>query len=143
MSFTRFAPHRLSMPPRKRSALPPETVEALLASLEHPFKREIQAVREVILCADPAVREGVKWNAPSFRTTEWFATVHLRARDGVQVILHLGAKARDRAPRLDDPSGLLEWLGKDRASVKFSDLDDVKAKRERFTALVREWIANV
>ena len=131
------------MPPRKRGASPHESVASLLASLEHPFKREIFAVRELILGADPRITEGVKWNAPSFRTTEWFATVHLRARDGVQVILHRGAKAREGAPSLDDPSGLLEWMGKDRASVKFSDLDDVKAKRERFTAIVRGWIANV
>lgn len=131
------------MPPRKHSTPPPETVEALLASLEHPFKREIIALREIILGADSRITEGVKWNAPSFRTTEWFATVHLRARDGVQVILHRGAKVREGAPTVDDPSGLLEWLGKDRASVKFSDLDDVEAKRERFTTIVRGWIANV
>ena len=40
------------MPPRKRSASPHKSVEALLASLEHPFKREIiAALRELILGA--------------------------------------------------------------------------------------------
>ena len=131
------------MPPLKRSAPTPESIEGLLDSLEHPFKREILEVRRIILGADPAISEGVKWNAPSFRTTEWFATVHLRARDAVQVILHLGAKAREGVPKVDDPSALLAWLGKDRASVKFRDMDDVKAKREHFTAIVRQWVANL
>ena len=30
----------------------------------------------------PGIREGVNWNAPSFRTTEYFATTNLREKDG-------------------------------------------------------------
>ena len=66
-------------------------MDAFLASLDHPFLREILALREIILGADPSIVEGIKWNAPSFRTSEYFATFHLRARDGVQLILHRGA----------------------------------------------------
>ena len=63
-------------------------VESFIASLEHPFKREILALRAVILAADDGIAESIKWNAPSFSTSEHFATFHLRARDGVQVVLH-------------------------------------------------------
>ena len=76
----------------------PEGVERFLASLEHPCRREIAALREIILGAAPGVTEEIKWNAPSFRTTAHFATFHLRATDGVQVILHAGAKRRDGGP---------------------------------------------
>ncbi len=124
----------------------PGEVEALLASLDHPRLREIEALRQLILGADPAISEGVKWNAPSFRTSEWFATFHLRAKDGVQVILHFGAKKRDTAAAraaIADPESLLEWLAADRATARFRDLEEVEAKRDAFAAVVRQWIGQV
>jgi len=132
--------------PARSNAAVPESVETFLATLDHPHKPEILAVRQAILDADPAIAEGIKWNAPSFHTSEYFATFHLRAKEGVQVILHLGAKAREGSiagGAVDDPSSLLEWLGKDRATVKFRDLADIKAKRAALVQLVREWIKHV
>ncbi len=130
---------------KRSSTAAPEDVETFLATLDHPRKREILAVRQALLDADPAIAEGIKWNAPSFHTSEYFATFHLRAKEGVQVILHLGAKAREGsiAGLIDDPSSLLEWLGKDRATVKFRDLPDIQAKRVAFVQLVRQWLAHV
>ncbi|MDI1429551.1 DUF1801 domain-containing protein [Polyangium sorediatum] len=129
----------------KRPAPAPEDVEAFLVSLAHPFEKEIRELRTMILGADPRIGEGIKWNAPSFRTTEFFATFHLRAKDGVQIILHLGAKKRATSPDLAiaDPEALLEWLGKDRASVKFRDAKDIQAKRAAFVDVVRQWIEHV
>ena len=117
-------------------------VDAFLNDLDHPLKAEVEAVRRIILGADPAIREGIKWNAPSFRTTDWFATLNLR-QDQVWLILHLGAKKKAAAATgidIADPAGLLEWLAKDRAVVKFADGADVKAKRAALKAFVREWI---
>jgi hypothetical protein len=129
----------------KRSAPAADDVEAFLAALDHPLKREIVDLRTLILGVDPRIGEGIKWNAPSFRTSEYFATFHLRAKDGVQIILHLGAKKRDTqtAGAIDDPASLLEWLGKDRASVKFRDTKDVEAKRAAFVNVIRQWIEHV
>jgi hypothetical protein len=123
-----------------------EDVESFLAALEHPRKPEILALRRMILDADPRIAEGVKWNAPSFRTSEWFATFHLRAKAGVQIILHFGARVRDKPnarAAIADPDGLLEWLGPDRATVKFRDAADVEARRFAFTAVIRQWIEHV
>jgi hypothetical protein len=120
----------------------PQDDESFLATLDHPRTQEIVDVRQIILGADPRITEGIKWNAPSFRTTEWFATFHLRAKAGLQVILHLGARARGGPDiAFDDP--LLVWLGKDRASVAFRDAADVAAKREALSALIRRWIEHV
>ena len=135
-----------SVEPTKRSASTPESVDAFVAALDHPFKPEILALRQIILGADPGISEGIKWNAPSFRTSQDFATMHLRAKDGVQVILHMGAKIRDTATSgvaIADPESLLEWLAKDRASVKFCDLKDVEAKRSAFVNIVCQWIKYV
>lgn len=127
----------------KRTGSAQESVEEFLAALEHPFKPEIVTLRQIILDADPNVAEGIKWNAPSFRTTEYFATFQLRAKDGVQVILHLGAKTRDDTIPgvvIADPEALLEWLAKDRASVKFRDLKEIEAHSAAFTNVIRQWI---
>ncbi len=104
------------------------TVDDLLPALEHPRKRDIIALRKVILGADPTIPEHIKWNAPSFRTTEYFATINLRAKAGVEVILHFGAKKNDISKTgvdMPDPSKLLSWLAKDRARVAFKNASDI------------------
>ena len=121
-------------------------VEAFLAALEHPFKPAILALRQIILGADSNISESVKWNAPSFRTTEHFATFQLRARDGVQIVLHRGAKARPKLATdlaIDDPVSLLVWHAPDRASVTFRNLEEIDARRSALVALIRQWIMYV
>jgi hypothetical protein len=125
---------------------PSQDVDAFLAALDHPHRAEIVALRQIILGADPSIAEGIKWNAPSFRTTEWFATFHLRAKAGVQIILHFGARVQDKSEArgsIADPTSMLAWLGPDRASVTFRDLADVEARRSAFADLIRQWIAHV
>ena len=129
-----------------KPAKPPQSVEAFLASLDHPFKQEILAVREIILGADATIAEEIKWNAPSFHTTGHFATVNLRAANGAAVILHFGAKksgASTTGVAIADPDSLLEWLARDRAMVTFRDLNDISAKRAAFEDVIRQWIRHV
>jgi hypothetical protein len=67
-------------------------------------------------------------------------------KDGVGVILHLGAKKRPIPPGglvIADPESLLEWLGKDRAVATFGDLRDISAKQSAFADIVRQWIRYV
>ena len=124
----------------------PESVEALLGSLDHPHKPEILTLRRIILEADPSIVEGVKWNSPSFHTSEYFATIRLNAKEGVQVVLHLGAKIRDTAVTgitIDDPESLLVWPAKDRATATFHNLQEVEAKAPAFAGIIRQWITYV
>ena len=83
---------------------------ALLLTVSHPLHAEIVDVRSSLLGVDPRIAEAVKWNAPSYRTTEFFATFHLRSTDSVRMVLHTGAKRRANPATLDipDPSGLLQ-----------------------------------
>jgi len=121
-------------------------VDALMARLEHPHKTGIEALRRAILAADPAIAEGVKWNAPSFRTHEYFATFHLRAKRDIALILHLGAKARELPEGglgIDDPDRLLAWRGRDRAQVAFADAADARARIPALQPRLRQWIAHV
>lgn len=140
------------MSPSKKTATPKKpgsskgapSVEEFLAALEHPFKSELLALRTLILGVDPAVSEEIKWNAPSFRTTDHFATFQLRAPGCVQVILHFGAKKRE-LPELSirDPEKLLEWLAPDRASVRFANLAEIRARGRAFQELLQSWIRYV
>jgi hypothetical protein len=123
-----------------------KAVDEFMRSLVHPAKAGVEALRTAILGAHLSVKEGVKWNAPSFRTTEYFATTNLRSKRGVGVILHFGAKARAvaaPAESISDPSNLLKWLAKDRATVNFESLSDLKNKKTAFQSLLRQWIAHV
>ena len=130
--------------PKRTTADSSDAVSAFMKTLEHPHKPAIELLRQLICHADARIAEGVKWNAPSFRTEEYFATVHLSAKTGIGLILHRGAKARDSEMALiTDPDSLLTWLGKDRAMVSFSDKDDVKAKSKALTAILQQWLKQV
>jgi hypothetical protein len=127
-----------------RAASSTEDVESFLVALDHPAKQEIPALRQLILAADKRIGEDIKWKVPSFRTSEHFATLHLRAKQGVAVILHFGAKQRSVAGiAIADPDALLRWLADDRAMVTFRDLHEVAKKQRAFTDLIREWIRHV
>jgi len=112
-------------------------VDEFMRKLNHPLKAELEVMRSIILGASPEIREGIKWNAPSF------PTINIR-KDVVLVILHLGAKVKDNSTAgltISDPTGLLEWLAKDRAAVKFLDMKAIKAGRAALEHIVRQWIA--
>jgi len=121
-------------------------VDEFMENLDHSFKAEIEEIRLAILSADLTISDGIKWNAPSYRTTEYFATTNLREKTGIGVILHLGAKVRDENPdglAVKDPDGLLKWLARDRASIVFKDLDDFHLKKGAFIRIIQQWIAYV
>ena len=131
------------MTAHKSKADTAQAVDVLLSSLKHPATAEIQMLRAIVCEVSPSIQEGVKWNAPSFRVDEYFATINLREKQGVGVVLHFGAKVRDVAAgreSIADPDRLLKWLARDRATVRFSDKDDIAARKPAFQAVLRQWI---
>ena len=122
---------------------PPQGVDALLQAAAHPLHVEIQQVRTIMLGIDPTIVEAVKWNTASYRTSEFFAAIHLRSRDQVQLVFHTGAKVKATAVTgitFADPAGLCAWLAKDRCLVTLGAGKQIAANRPAFEALVREWI---
>ncbi len=120
-------------------------VDAFLDDATHPLKDSFAAVRQLILDVSPSISEGIKWNAPSFRTTDWFATFFLRDLDRIKIVFHLGAKKRTSTDRLavGAPEGMVEWLGPDRCMVTLADAVAVKKRAKAFQAFVRAWILHV
>jgi hypothetical protein len=136
-------PERAMRSTRSRKATGPAGARTVTG---HPLQPVIEALRLVILAADDRIKEGVKWNAPSFYTTEHFATFYLRAPDKVLLILHLGAKPRPGVAvrsAVGESSVPLEWRGATRAIAAFRSVADVQRHTAAFTQLVRLWIEHV
>jgi hypothetical protein len=141
-----MAPAKPGKPRHATAADTTEAVDAFMKRLDHPHKAAIEALRKVVIDAAPGIREGIKWNSPSFRTTEYFATANLREKAGIGLILHLGAKVRALPAggiAIADSACLLKWLGKDRAMIVFKDAEQLAERKAALAALVREWISHV
>ena len=131
---------------KQSNAKKAEDVSEFMNRLQHPLKPEIEAVRQIILGANDRIREEIKWNAPSFAVEDHFATFNLRAEKFVHVIFHTGAKVKQNngeGIKIEDPSGLLEWIAKDRGAVKFHSMSDVTSKRAALEELVNQWIESM
>lgn len=115
-----------------------------MVALDHPLKADIEIVRRAVLAVDSSISDGVKWNSLSFRTGEWFATVHLRETAQVLLVLHLGAKGT-AARRLDipDPRGLLDWKSNERALLPLGAGRMLKANLPALRGIVAAWIKSV
>ncbi|HEY5982734.1 MAG TPA: DUF1801 domain-containing protein [Anaerolineales bacterium] len=129
---------------RVKATKKPTDVEAYMRELTHPRKREMQAVRKIILGVSPKITESIKWNAPSFALTEHFATFNAWAKDDVQLIFHHGPKRGvSMGSRIQAHDELLEWLASDRASMKFSNMKDVQSKKAALQSIVKQWIKSM
>lgn len=111
-------------------------------SLKHPLKDEIAEVRKLILAADKKISEGVKWSSVSFKTADYFATVHLRSKNAVQLVFHRGAKSKDgeKSMNVPDPEGLIKWVSSDRCLVTLGKGAEIAANRKAFEAIVKAWV---
>ena len=121
---------------------PTQTVDQFLAQLEHPLKAEIQEVRQIVLGAIPGVTEQVKWNAPSFCFNgDDRVTMRLQPGNRLDVIFHRGVKVKDATNfAFTDPTGLMVWQAKDRATVSLKTMEDVVTHRAALAELVARWM---
>ncbi len=117
-------------------------VDAFFASLKHPLKKEIAEIRAIILGADKAISEGVKWNSLSFKTADYFVTVNLRSTNAVQLVFHRGAKSKDgeREMSVPDPKGLIKWVSSDRCLVTPGKGLEIAANRKAVEAIIKAWV---
>ncbi len=121
-----------------------QEVTEFLTQLDHPLKKEIEAVREIILSMDNELSEQLKWNAPSYSyRNEDRVTFNLHGKGIFRIVLHRGAKVKENAdlrPFFENENKLLEWAANDRAIIKFKDMNDVEQKAEQFKETVKRWI---
>lgn len=121
--------------PRAPKLTGTEAVNEYMRNLDHPLKAEIEALRAIIMGANPKVAERVKWNAPSFYYRDDIAAFHLRSAEYVQLVFVF-----HRGKMIDDRLGLLEGEYEDRRLAKFRDMRDVEAKRDALVRVINLWV---
>ena len=122
------------------------SVEEFLAAQPADRLPVIEGLRQLVHEAEPAAREHVKWNSPSYVVSGVDqATISAQGKDGVRLVLHRGATTtenRDAASAFTgDPHDLLTWHSDIRASLLVTDLADLAAKRAAALEVVRAWLA--
>ncbi len=119
-------------------------VTTFLDKLNHPFRQEIEAVRNVILNAQPGLSENIKWNGPNYSIgNQDRITMNIQPpKKQVLIIFHCGAKTREQPKErlVQDPSSILTWKGNDRCIATFRSMDDISEKKNALTNIVQEWI---
>jgi hypothetical protein len=118
------------------------SVTSLLRDLKHPHKAGIEALRRLILKLDQRITEEVKWNAPSFKLNDHFATFRIHPPENIQLILHTGAKGKSNARKfkVEDPDKLLAWPATDRCVLTLESTAALKARRKSVTRIIEQWI---
>ena len=123
------------------------TVDGFLASLPADRGASVEALRELVMEAEPRLVEIVKWNSPSY-TLDGVdrLTINAAGRGPVRLILHLGvATAEDThaAPAFDgDPDGLLTWHSNIRASLAMPPTEELAHARAALVRVIRAWLAS-
>ena len=125
----------------------PERVDAYLRTLKHPLKSVAEELRAVILSADSAIGEEIKWNAPAFFYTgpmgpfdpkqykRHVIVFNLFKNNCVRLVFPSGAS-------VGDTSGLLVGDYADgRRLASFSTVDEVLSKKLVLRQVIKKWLS--
>lgn len=107
-------------------------VESWLAAYNNPMKPVVEAMREVILSADPRVTEAIKWQAPTFIYKGNIASFFPKAKQHASLMFHKGAEIAGDFPSLMGD-------GKEARSFKVTSLDDLDEKADELARIVIAW----
>ena len=106
-------------------------IESWIGGLEQPLQEIAEALRKVILDADPQLTETIKWGNPTFERGG--KVCHLAATKAyVSLGFFNGAD-------LTDPEGRIEGTGKKMRHVKVRKLEDIRG--EQISAWVQQAVA--
>ncbi|MGM9477434.1 DUF1801 domain-containing protein [Pedobacter sp. GSP4] len=108
-------------------------VKAFMDALDHPLKKEMEKVIEIITAASPKIESSIKWGGPSFKFKEDMATINPKIKNYVVVVFH-------KASLLNDDFGFLEPQTKGKAYAKFYTMADVEQHAAALTKSVKAWI---
>ena len=118
-------------------------VNIFLDKANHPFRPEIDALRKIILAAQPELTENIKWNGPNYCIDgEDRITMKIYPRKQIQLVFHRGAKKMQQPKErlVEDTSGLLQWKENDRAVASFKSMEEIKNAEDKLKDIVKKWI---
>jgi len=118
-------------------------VTAFLDELKHPFRKEIDVLRSILL-SHKNLTENVKWNGPNYCIqNEDRITMRIQPlTTKVQLIFHRGAKKQEQPKDklIANTSKLLTWKENDRAVITFKNMQEIETAKAELIEIVNEWI---
>lgn len=75
-----------------------QEVDTWFDDYDLPQKTLMQAVRRVMLAADPRLGETIKWQTPTFTCNGNLASFNPRSKKHVSLLVHNGARIPGRLP---------------------------------------------
>ncbi len=111
-----------------------DKVDEFMDALDHPFKAEVQVVRDIIKGVNKDIAEEVKWKAPSFNYKGgYLVTFNLREEKRIHLVFHNAMISKVR-------SELLEGDYADRRMVYFVNMQDIKANKSALEKVLKDLI---
>jgi uncharacterized protein YdhG (YjbR/CyaY superfamily) len=111
-----------------------EQVNEFIDKLDHPFKAEVEMVREIIKNVNRDITEQIKWKAPSFSYKgEYLVTFNLWEKGCIHLVFHNPVVSKVK-------SKLLEGDYDHRRMVYLYDQEDIQAKKILLEKAVKDLI---
>src|SRR5687768_12215247 len=110
-----------------------EKVEAYIDALNHPLKKEVEAVRSIIKNANSKLNERIKWNAPSYYYMDDIVTFGPLRSEKILLVFHHRFVVKVE-------SKLLEGDYKDRRLVYLDSMKAIKANKKELEQIINEII---
>ena len=118
-------------------------VTRFLIELNHPFIKEINELRTIILSSEKELIENIKWNGPNYMfNNQDFLTLRINPPKKIQLIFHRGAKKLQQPENklIQDASTLLVWKENDRAILELNSLDQIRKNKTNLIEIIEKWI---
>ena len=124
--------------PKKATAKPTdgEQVAAHMEALDHPLKKDMEALMKIVQKADDKLSERIKWNAPSYYYKEDIVTFGPLRTGKLFLVFH-------HPSIMNISSEILEGDFKDRRLAYFNGSADIKAKQAEVQRIISETIAHI
>jgi uncharacterized protein YdhG (YjbR/CyaY superfamily) len=111
-----------------------EQVDKFMEKLDHPFKPEVQMMREMIKSVNEDITEQIKWNAPSFSYKgESLVTFNLWEKQKIHLVFHNPMISKVK-------SELLEGDYDHRRMAYFADRKDIEEKKAALEKVLKDLI---
>jgi len=123
-----------------------QSVNDFLKHLDENQCEQVQALRKIILMAEPGLVEHIKWNAPSyvFEGEDRLTFNLMNKARLVMLVFHMGVSRPENKkaqPIMEDRSGLMIWNSDIRGTLTFKDLEEIHSKQEILIGLIRNWLS--
>ncbi len=121
-----------------------EEVTKFLNDLNHPLRKEIEQLRQVVLSANAGLSENIKWNGPNFCFQgQDRISMRIQPPKQLQLIFHRGVKVlvQPSETLIQDKSNLLTWKTNDRAVATYKSIEEILSSKPALTKIINDWVA--